>query len=123
MFSVWLEVCSILGIFQIQTTSFHPQNNGMIKRFNRSLKSALRTCLAGPDWVHHLPLVMLVVSLFLKMTKDSPQLKLCSALLFLFWVSSLYTLSCLWRFVSRGLIEQFPVSQVVSGFSDPPDIM
>ena len=43
----------------IQTTSFHPQSNGMIEGFHRSLKSSLRARLAGSDWVAHLPLVML----------------------------------------------------------------
>ena len=31
----------------------------MIERFHRSLKSSLRACLAGQDWVQHLPLVLL----------------------------------------------------------------
>ena len=31
----------------------------MIERFHRSLKSALRARLAGSNWIHHLPLVML----------------------------------------------------------------
>ena len=31
----------------------------MIERFHRSLKFALRARLAGSDWVHYLPLVML----------------------------------------------------------------
>ena len=57
--SVFSEVCSVLGISHIQTTSYHPQSNGMIKRFYRSLKYALRARLAGSDWIHHLPLVML----------------------------------------------------------------
>ena len=57
--SIWSEVCSILGILRILTTSFHPQSNGMIERFHRSLKSSLRARLAGSDWVSHLPLVML----------------------------------------------------------------
>ena len=57
--SVWLEVCSILDISRIKTTSFHPQSNGIIERFNRSLKSSLRARLASSDWVDHLPLVML----------------------------------------------------------------
>ena len=56
---VWSNVCSILGISRIKTTSFHPQSNGMIERFHRSLKSSLRTRLAGSDWAAHLPLVML----------------------------------------------------------------
>ena len=53
--SVWSEVCSILGISRIKTTSFHPQCNGMIERFHSSLQARL----ASSDWVAHLPLVML----------------------------------------------------------------
>ena len=54
-----VEVCSILGISHIQTTSFHPQSNGMIKRFHQSLKCALRARIAGSDWASHLTLGML----------------------------------------------------------------
>ena len=56
---VWSEVCSILRVSRIQTTSFHPESNSMIERFHRSLKSALRARLVGSDWVAHLPLGML----------------------------------------------------------------
>ena len=41
------------------TTSFHPQSNGIIERFHRSLKTALCARLAGSDWFLHLPLVLL----------------------------------------------------------------
>ena len=57
--SVWSEVCSILGIRQSQTTSYHPQSNGLIERFHRYLKTSLWALLAGPDWICHLPLVLL----------------------------------------------------------------
>ena len=57
--SVWAGVCRILGISTSQTTSFHPQSNGMIERFHRSLKSALRARSSDSDWVFHLPLVLL----------------------------------------------------------------
>ena len=57
--SIWSEVCSILGIARIKTTSFHPQSNGMIEGFHRSLKSSLHARLAGSNWVSHIPLVML----------------------------------------------------------------
>ena len=40
--SVWSEVCSILQISRIKTTSFHTSTNGMIERFHHSLKSSLR---------------------------------------------------------------------------------
>ena len=57
--SVWTRVCRSLGISPPTTTRFHPQSNGMIKRFHRSLKTALRACLAGSDWFLQLPLVLL----------------------------------------------------------------
>ena len=57
--SVWTGVCRVLGISTSQTTSFHPQSNGMIERFHRSLKSSLRARAADSDWVSHLPLVLL----------------------------------------------------------------
>ena len=57
--SVWTQVFRSLGISPSTTTSFHPQSNGMIECFHRSLKTALRNCLAGSDWFLHLPLVLL----------------------------------------------------------------
>ena len=57
--SIWTGVCSILGISASTMTSFHPQSNGMVERFHRSLKSSLRAKLASSDWVSHLPLVLL----------------------------------------------------------------
>ena len=57
--SVWAGVCRVLGISASQTTSFHPQSNGMIERFHCSLKSSLRARAADSDWVSHLPLVLL----------------------------------------------------------------
>jgi len=57
--SVWSGVCATLGISPSTTTSFHPQSNGMIERFHRSLKNSLRARLASSDWFLHLPLVLL----------------------------------------------------------------
>jgi len=57
--AIWASLCSFLGIFHTKTTSFHPQSNGLVERFHRSLKSSLRSRLAGSDWMKHLPLVML----------------------------------------------------------------
>ena len=34
--SIWTGVCSVLGISASNTTSFHPQSNGMVERFHRS---------------------------------------------------------------------------------------
>ena len=36
------DVCELLGIKKLNTTSYHPQCNGMVERFNRTLKTMLR---------------------------------------------------------------------------------
>ena len=56
---VWKILCTRLNIKHVQTTAYHPQSNGMIERFHRQLKDALRSRLAGVDWVAHLPWVLL----------------------------------------------------------------
>jgi transposase InsO family protein len=55
----WAPAPWWLGIQHICTTAFHPQSNGLVKRFHRRLKEALKACLAGPAWPSHLPWVML----------------------------------------------------------------
>ena len=57
--SVWSPLCRFLGIVHSPTTSFHPQSNGIVERFHPQLKVSLCACLAGTDWFHHLPLVLL----------------------------------------------------------------
>ena len=57
--SIWSTLCKFLGIVHSPTTSFHPQSNGIVERFHRQLKVSLRARLAGSDWFHHLPLVLL----------------------------------------------------------------
>ena len=57
--AVWAELCTRLGIQHSATTAYHPQANGMIERYHRQIKDALRARLAGVDWYHHLPWVLL----------------------------------------------------------------
>jgi len=57
--SLWASLCSLLSISHSQTTAYHPQSNGLVERFHRRLKDALRARAAGSDWFSHLPWVML----------------------------------------------------------------
>ena len=36
------DVCKALGITKLNTTAYHPQCDGLVERFNRTLKSMLR---------------------------------------------------------------------------------
>ncbi len=57
--SLWSALCSILSISHVKTTAYHPQSNGLVERFHRRLKEALQARAAGPDWLSHLPWVLL----------------------------------------------------------------
>ena len=50
---------SSYGFKHIHTTAYHPQANGMIERFHRSLKTSLRCLSIKGDWVSALPMVLL----------------------------------------------------------------
>ena len=55
-----LDVCSLLGITKLNTTAYHPQCDGMVECFNRTLKTMLRKHAAdyGPQWDRYLPGVL-----------------------------------------------------------------
>ncbi len=57
--SLWAALCSLLNIQHNHTTAYHPQSSGMVERFHRRLKDALRTRCAVANWVDHLPWVLL----------------------------------------------------------------
>ena len=50
------EVCEMMGIKKLNTTSYHPQCDGMVERFNRTLKTMLRKHAAkfGVQWDKYL---------------------------------------------------------------------
>ena len=54
------DVCQLLGVTKLNTTSYHPQCDGMVERMNRSLKSMLRKHVAkfGGQWDRFLPGVL-----------------------------------------------------------------
>ena len=35
------EVCEVLGVRKVNTTSYHPQTDGLVERFNRTLTNML----------------------------------------------------------------------------------
>ena len=59
--SAWKSTMTALGIEHICTTPYHPQSNGMVERFHRRLKDALRARDSAVSWVHDLPMVMLAL--------------------------------------------------------------
>lgn len=48
----------LLGINKIHTSSYHPQANGMLERWHRTLKSAFK-CYANNRWTESLPALLL----------------------------------------------------------------
>lgn len=52
------ELANILGASRIRTTPYHPCANGMIERWHRSLKTAIK-CHNSANWMDILPTVML----------------------------------------------------------------
>ncbi len=57
--ALWAGLCGLLNIQNSPTTAYHPQSNGVVKRFHRRLKEALRSRAAAADWHEHLPWAML----------------------------------------------------------------
>ena len=59
--ALWDQMTRLLGIQRIHTTSYHPIANGMVERFHRQLKSALKTYPTPERWTVSLPMVLLGV--------------------------------------------------------------
>ena len=53
------EVCLLLGIEKTRTTPYHPQSDGLVERFNRTLQQMLSAFVnkERDDWDGHLPYV------------------------------------------------------------------
>ncbi|XP_028514874.1 uncharacterized protein LOC114575043 [Exaiptasia diaphana] len=59
--SLFKEVLNILGLDKTRTTPLRPQSDGMVERFNRTLKNMLSKFVKDnvSDWDCHLPLLMM----------------------------------------------------------------
>ena len=46
------DVCKLVGIHKVNTTAYHPQGDGLVKRFNRTLTEMLSKTVeqSGKDW-------------------------------------------------------------------------
>lgn len=60
-----LSLTQLIGTHRIRTTPYHPQANGMVERFHRQLKAAVRA--SDPIyWTEQLPLVLLGIRTSIK---------------------------------------------------------
>ena len=64
--SLWSNLMQLLGCKCIRTTSYHPVANGLIERFHRQLKTALKTHPQPTSWTDSLPIVLLGIRTQLK---------------------------------------------------------
>ena len=55
---VFIEFNALLGIQHFHTMTYHPAFNGMVERFHRELKAAIK-CHADENWTETLTIVFL----------------------------------------------------------------
>ena len=78
--NLWRSLCEFLRCKPSHTCAYHPAANGMCERFNKQLKTSIKT-YANDDWTSHLPWVLLGIRSSLKedLGCSSAQLILCSS--------------------------------------------
>lgn len=60
------NLCKLLGSNKTRTTAYHPQANGIVERFHRTLKSSLMARCNTRNWNSELPLVLLGIRTTIK---------------------------------------------------------
>ena len=57
--TILAQTLQAFGVYKSRTTAYHPQSDGMVERFNRSLLQLLRTHVdTQDDWERYQPLVL-----------------------------------------------------------------
>lgn len=65
----------VYGLLGVNTTAYHPQTDGLVERFDRTLISTLAKTVQkqGRDWDEHLPYVLYAYRTSIQeSTKESP---------------------------------------------------
>ena len=57
--ALWAELSEVLSIKNINTIAYHPQANGLVERFHRTLKASLMATGEPSGWMGRLPHVLL----------------------------------------------------------------
>ena len=64
--TLWTQLMTPLGTRRIRTTAYHPIANGLVERFHRQLKAALKYSQNPIQWIKALPMVLLGIRTTLK---------------------------------------------------------
>lgn len=63
--ALFAEICKFLGMNKTRTTPLHPQSDGMVERFNRTIEEHLKKVVDAhqKDWDEHIPLFLMAYRL------------------------------------------------------------
>ena len=64
--SLWKHLMCLLGSHRIRTTAYHPIANGLVERFHRQLKGAIKCLPDYTHWTKALPLILLGIRTTIK---------------------------------------------------------